>query len=905
MIHGCMTSDVISALVRGLHTAGVLPYHLIHIEHCCDCENHAMTTWHIPESYEKRVSEVKRALKSYIPPTLVYSNTLRRLPGDEKTTDNHMARIGAFEVVLRPYFSTLSMSVYSKLNQKVMPQVSDIIDVCSSVVLPEKLQYSRKRIVYVSLFDSYYRTIAKDSRIILFKVNTHHNTTSDALENLVDLKEVQAYSGIRSAISTSVMTDNLDNVAPLPRSVVVSGRVRPASAGSPNKSRGTLPRSPKREQTNQAHDNKRLPPKKSALEERKPTFSEELMKSEAVQDYIFRHSLAYYRVRCWSHFEVDLWLKSHGVSDQAISNAHASGVEDGASLLALANKVTLRKWGVRAQLTLKKLEASLISIRSSAADFDPVIIEGLPEDGQEKRGYSRASADYISGGTRKNPLFEQYAVSNLSADGSIQFEISVAGTYVLMATSPSTATFCSYAFSCGSSMQYNYTALLKPITVPVYFRILMDDVGSKLLDGVPFATNGLLFSVVNMGCGKRHTGFVNFEEVFEETLTEDGEEPPPSLAVRPPKLQRYNSIVNVLSVNPAANSISRSQSAGVLPSNAGQKHFARAKKRVDTKKTKQRVATSLIWLPIGKYYSEVDGSVFYVKDNDHLKFIRETAPADLMGTTPVETTVADRLIFGGEVREPAIVKCHMRLVKNSIRGFQMIYRRYKKTFLFDKMCAYMVMRRGAKRFCDWARNEVRQKKIIKLQSWLRMTKVLREYKHFWASTVFIQTRLRIVLARLRLRKMKKARKVIYKYIASWYFRLKMKQHTAALIIQMMFRRAAAIKKKDCLIFAKRCKKLFVRYIGRIKAKIRMVNAAKVARGREQDECMFMAREEQHVLKHLQWLKAEQRRLIELRLKAIAKKRDAAATKIQASCRGPLLRMRRHRGIHALIRLQVI
>lgn len=904
-LEGVKTSDLIGGVFRGMCLARVLPYHIVHIEHCCDCVSHAMTTWHIPGSYEKRCSEVKKNIRECAPPSLIYSNVLSRPPGDERKTTDGMARIGAFEVVVRPYFSSLSFRIFSKLNQKVLPQASDVSGVCSSVLLPERLIYTRKRVVNVFLIDSYYKALVKDAELVLFKVKTHHRTTEESLESYSGLKEIRNVSSHKNSAVTSTKPseENLHETAiPPPRSIVVCGRSRPFSAGS-NRKHGTSTKSPSRERSmGDVLAAKRLPPKKNSSEEKekKPTFTEELMKSEAIQDCIFRHSLAFYRVRCWSQHEVDQWMKSHGMTEQAIVNAHASGVEDGASLLALANKVTLRKWGVRAQLTLKKLDISLSAIRENLPIYDPCIIEGLPEDGQERKGFSRASPDFVSRGFRSD--FEQVAVSTVSRDGYAQFDISVAGTYILLATSPRTVTFCSHAFTCGLDMKYSYSALLKPITVPVYFRVLMEDGDTTLFDGVPFASTGLLYSVVNMTCGKRHIGFANIEDIIEDdTVT--------AAASISPKLQRFNSIVKLFTSIPTTGAISRSQSTGAISSSTtgNSKPFARAKRKNEPKKSGRRVIVSLIWLPVGQYYSEVDGSVFSVSDSRHLNFIRETSPRDLVEALPSaqETTVKERLVFGGEVNQRAVIKCHRRLIKSSIRGFQMIYRRYKKTFLFDKMRAYMVMRRGARNFCDWARQAVRKRKVIKLQSWLRMRRDYHNYRTYWTSIVLIQSRLRVFLAQLLIKKLRKAQMILYVAMIHWYARCKRKRYNAAVSIQLMYRLAAARKKKDRLIFAQRCKRLFVRYIRRIKTKIRLANAAKLARRREYGECLAMAYEEEHAAKHLLWVKAEQRKLIELRLEAIALRKFAAATKLQAIIvRGPLLRMRMQKRENAIVRLQV-
>ena len=87
-IPGCATKDLITHVVHTMKAAYVLPYHVSHIEHCCDCEYHAMSTWHIPGSYEHKCNEIIQSMRGYLPPMFIFSNKIRAEDKNLKRTKN-------------------------------------------------------------------------------------------------------------------------------------------------------------------------------------------------------------------------------------------------------------------------------------------------------------------------------------------------------------------------------------------------------------------------------------------------------------------------------------------------------------------------------------------------------------------------------------------------------------------------------------------------------------------------------------------------------------------------------------------------------------------------------------------------------------------------------------------------
>ena len=70
----------------------VVPYHLMHIEHCCNCEEHAMTTRHTPGTYEKKVNDLKDYFAKHIPQVYVENNDSNVLRSNKEFRNKHVRK---------------------------------------------------------------------------------------------------------------------------------------------------------------------------------------------------------------------------------------------------------------------------------------------------------------------------------------------------------------------------------------------------------------------------------------------------------------------------------------------------------------------------------------------------------------------------------------------------------------------------------------------------------------------------------------------------------------------------------------------------------------------------------------------------------------------------------------------
>ena len=75
-VHRCAAhlDQVLRDVLIRLARSRILPYHLIHVEHCSNCELHQATTRHVPGSYEEAYEEFRTTFKQTLPPSLLFSN---------------------------------------------------------------------------------------------------------------------------------------------------------------------------------------------------------------------------------------------------------------------------------------------------------------------------------------------------------------------------------------------------------------------------------------------------------------------------------------------------------------------------------------------------------------------------------------------------------------------------------------------------------------------------------------------------------------------------------------------------------------------------------------------------------------------------------------------------------------
>ena len=175
-------------LVASMRRQAVVPYKLLHIEHCCNCEKHTMGTWHVPGSYENLASKVTKSITEELPSTLVLCNAHRpqktalpngkNLPGAtdcrevsrEAEQSPRPPRLGAFEVVLQEYGSGHRTLVYSKISSKGFPSITAVVEAVAQLCRPRKFRLRSPKSVSVDLWDSYYSSPVKGAIVQLIRI---------------------------------------------------------------------------------------------------------------------------------------------------------------------------------------------------------------------------------------------------------------------------------------------------------------------------------------------------------------------------------------------------------------------------------------------------------------------------------------------------------------------------------------------------------------------------------------------------------------------------------------------------------------------------------------------------------------------------------------------------------------
>lgn len=259
-----------------------------------------------------------------------------------------------------------------------------------------------------------------------------------------------------------------------------------------------------------------------------------------------------------------------------------------------------------------------------------------------------------------------------------------------------------------------------------------------------------------------------------------------------------------------------------------------------------------MYVPLGKYYSEVDGSVFEVV-NDEWSLSSE--PLVLKYT------------------EHFALKCHSRIVNASTNVFKKMYRRFKKDFLARNYGAMMLIRRQTFKALARARERIRVKKATKIQSIFRMAAVYNEYKIMRRGFITLQIKFK-GRKFMRLRHKLKLNKRVSQFqavirAAKKRDEIKNIRHkgnivskaTIKIVSKMKQRRIRSAIRIQCLLRVYLARKLVAKLFAEKKAKQRITplaqimqarsaarKAALVERQREEKESIHMTKEELYMKK---------------------------------------------------------
>jgi len=180
----CRSSAQLDLVIREvmvrLARSRVLPYHIMHVEHCSNCETHQATTRHVPGSYEEAFVEFRTTFKQTLPPMLIFSNNRAVCPAP--------FRVGSFEVLMRPYASTVTRFVYSKLQSNRFPDnVALAVDMNPLYLPPVKaFRDASSAMLEVVAFDSCTRKLVAYAEVSVYRVGVTVLSTRENLEGAAD-----------------------------------------------------------------------------------------------------------------------------------------------------------------------------------------------------------------------------------------------------------------------------------------------------------------------------------------------------------------------------------------------------------------------------------------------------------------------------------------------------------------------------------------------------------------------------------------------------------------------------------------------------------------------------------------------------------------------------------------------
>jgi hypothetical protein len=881
-LYGVMLHAIVRSVIECLKRVFILPLHVINVEHCLNCQNHSMTTWHVPGSYEKWFAETKKSLKKTLPAAVIYSNKF--------ATPSTPPRLGSFELSIRPYLSPTTQLVFSKLSSRTLPPVEDIQRELAVLLLPETITFSGSHILELHVYDSYHRVALVGATITLYKLNIRVTLETDIELCLPDNNQTKIVVDheIDSNWTEQRKNRHKKRIEDAQRNAkVIHARAAVSS-------------------TSYAAQRKKLAAPKS--------FSSTLINSNSAESAALRHSAVFYKVRSWQKEDIAAWLRSFSLPKEVITRAFADGCVDGPSFLALANPKSFEKWGVRSKIKLHRMQLSLDQILApqnewtSTPAFDPFTntldLSGgaIPVSCEAARPKALFLKDDVA--------MQVIATKKTDSKGLALARVDLAGTYIIKIESPLTAVYSSNAFQISSPGHVALCALMKPKVGHAIILVKFDADGKKM-DGI----SCLILSMVHIHSGRRHI-------VLVKSSTEEGIETNNDMEDRSPRQA-------VIKSSPPLNSTKRSASIGPHSSHApnkplvkrvssiGAEMLSRMSSRsvVKEKSSPQvkpfervteeqsspaavQIMQAQIYLPVGKYYSEVDGGIFAIvedKKNAELEQVHHWAHTDPI-TLSSEESSGTKLTYRGALA----LKCHNRVLLNSVRSFQKIYRRYKKDFIAKNLWAYLALKTAARRYIAYIRQSIRIKKAIRMQSVYRGWTQAKRYHYVLKCVIRIQSRIRGYLASKLVSLRRSKKDILIRSLRRYRFARLQYRNQAVIKIQCSLRQSRARKVLGRLLMKRRMHKRILRWLRWCRKsflKKKEIAAEEKAR-------LALNREEMYTRTYLKLKVIADREILKKKVAIVENHRKRQATRIQKVFRGKRVRQNLLIAIQGLSRLQV-
>ena len=905
---GILPHVVARNALRVMKNAFVVPVHHINVEHCMNCDKHKSTTWHVPGSYEKRFEDLAAAIQTSLPPCIVTSNKFT-------TGKDKIPRIGSFDITVRPFFSSITQLMHSKVISKQFPTPNKLVADLATLLLPEKITFKGVHTLELHVYDGYNRIPLKGVNVKLYRVEiipSKKGSLTGTLEEWQGKRipeektpEVKRHSAINNWILPSRKAE------------------RQAEEESTEKHKG-LPQIPR---DSVAYKKKRDLGK---------GFTALMLESKSLPAARMRHSKSFFNVRTWRKEEVARWIKSYGLPDEVVQAAAFDGAVDGPSFLSIANADAFQRWGIKSRIKLGQMQKSLDELKQEhtgnmVTSYDPYTYNELLEGAADRHAPSPLYSEPAN--PRESMHIEDvtYHVIGSKKTGSrglCFMNVDLLGSYILRIESALFSSYCSHVFQINAAGHSAFCASLNPKIGLVKFRVAMENgINEEIFEGAD--ESGILISMVNLHNGKRHIAVVKIDQPERSTTHEEKE----SLWEKNKRLHSsQGNLVSDRKVNTGdknssphpKRTIQRQSSAGTLLMNnllnRKSAHSGRSRASVLEKNTSANKSmmestkiltfycTGEIYLPVGKYYSEVDGAVFSVEamqddtcsDETWSNMSREYLHEDDSRNIEASSTSADYIDY----TEAQTRKCHRRIVMSSVRAFQKIYRRYKKNFLRDNIWAYLTLKRSFRVVLKRIRATIATRHAVRIQRHYRMWSTRRKYLAQKEKAIVCASIMRRYIARKLSHKVFCSTQLIKKFVRGWLRRRALRRYNAALAIQLLFRRVIARTAYVNKLFERRLKKRARRYVAYVRKQILLRKEVQDELHREHMERLSMDGEYQWMIDYLREKDEYEKRAIRQKVQQLEKKLSKKATIVQKHARGFGYRIKLMRITKSVIVLQV-
>ena len=575
--------------------------------------------------------------------------------------------------------------MYSKLSKTRFPIESEILAQISALIIPEVVYFDNDSCVLeLCVFDSYLKQPVYDAVVKIYKLSMCVSSSNlDELKS--QLVSVSSSSSSSNDINTNTNTDNTGTGIDESLLQYAKFHQHDVEQNAQHKN--------KREKTEyeKFHRYKRVDPNTTIA----------VINSTDVEDSKLRHSVAFSRVCTWGLGQVKRWLREYGATLETVNLAITEGVVDGTSLLKLVTEHNLHRWGVHNRILIKKIFNGIEGLKQGVITVNDDNDNDNEQDQKNTIFANTSSKTSIEiqatpslNNHNNNPI--KYVNYHTVWEGSTKTNhyhhhhsllapLPSSGSYILEIISDKHIKYTSHIIHVNKPEYFLYCSSLKPKLAKVTFEIQLepDDSHRSL---VSFAGQFLLVSLVNIKTGIRHAATGEY--------TQENKSPKSALSATDKiddehedeqdydKLALVNRSYSMMGAKSVLGLVSTEKKN--IKSDAS--NFAKYSRAVGT-----------IYVPLGVYYSEVDGEIVSFDEDE---------------SGGKEYTI--------KYSEKLSLKCHSRIIKQSINLFQKLYRKYKKNYLSGNFGVMILIRKRFAVLISEARDRIIYKKVRKIQSIIRM-----------------------------------------------------------------------------------------------------------------------------------------------------------------------------------------